>query len=186
MRKQISKTCPNCGKLNSIHESYCTNCGHKLPATGDKTIGYTQLHSKRQAMVIFTFLGLALLLAIIGISIRQNQEILRTSSVNAIPFKIEFYDRHNHLVMIRYVKGETRKSRNGYATGTLRVTTTLRNNHGQQAAYVDSRAARSLVINSSPRMTFYYDTRYGKFNDYGRCRVTGQPAIKRFRMIKMD
>lgn len=186
MSKQLSKTCPNCGKLNSIHESYCTNCGHKLPVSSEKTVGYTRPQSKCQAMIVFAILGLALFLGVVGISIRQNQEILRTSSINAIPFKVEFFDHHNHQVMVRYLKGETRKSRNGYATGTLKVMTTMKHGHGQSVSYVDSRAAKSLVINSSPKMTFYYNHRYGKFNDYGKCKVSGQPTIKRFRMIKMD
>lgn len=186
MRNQLSKTCPNCGKLNPIHENHCTNCGHKLPVNAAQTLGYTQPQSKRQAMVVFTILGLVLLVGVIGISIRQNQEILRTSSINAIPFKVEFFDQHNHQVMVRYLAGKTRKSRNGYATGTLKVTTNMKNGHSQQASYVDSRAAKSLVINSTPKMTFYYNTRYGKFNDYGRCRVSGQPAITHFRMVKLD
>lgn len=186
MKKQISKTCPNCGKLNSIHEGYCTNCGTKLPAVGDKTIGYTQRQSRKQPTIVFALLALFLVAGIVVFSIQQNQQILRTSSVNVIPIKIEFFDQHNHQVMVRYIKGKTRKSRDGFANGTLVVTKKLKHDRGQMATYVDSRARKSLVINSQPKMTFYYKNRYGKFNDYGKCKVSGVPMIRKFRMIKMD
>lgn len=186
MSKQISKTCPKCGKLNPIHESYCTNCGSKLPAAGDKTIGYARQPSKKQPTIVFSLLALILVVGVVIFSIQQNQKILRTSSVNVMPIKIEFFNHHGKQVMVRYIKGEARKSRNGYASGTLLVTKKLKHGHGQKASYVDSRAQKTFVINSTPKMTFYYDTRYGKFRDYGRCRVAGQPDIKKFRMIKMD
>ncbi|WP_283587772.1 zinc ribbon domain-containing protein [Limosilactobacillus viscerum] len=186
MKKQISKTCPKCGKLNSIHEGYCTNCGAKLPAIGDKTVGYTQRKSRKQPMIVFSLLALFLVAGIVLFSIQQNQKVLRTSSVNVIPIKIEFFNQHNRQVMVRYIKGKTRKSRNGYASGTLVVSKKLKHDHGQEASFFDSRARKSLVINSQPKMTFYYKNRYGKFNDYGNCKVAGMPEIRQFRMIKMD
>ncbi|WP_251547584.1 zinc ribbon domain-containing protein [Limosilactobacillus caecicola] len=140
--EKLSKTCPHCGKLNSIHETNCTNCGAPLPQSGEKIIGYTQPKSKRSVAVTFILLAIVLITGVVAISIKQNQEILRTSSVNVVPFKIKFFNQHNRLVMVRYIKGKSRTSKNGYATGTMVVTKQLKATHSDVVSYEDSRAKK--------------------------------------------
>lgn len=117
--------------------------------------------------------------------VKQNQPILRTTSMTITPFRVEFYNRQGQRVMTRYLRGGASTRRRGYARGTVMVSNHLKG-HQTKATYVDSRAQGSLVINSHPRLTFIYEHRRGKFNDYGRCRVAGHPEIKTFRMVKLD
>lgn len=185
MKKRLSITCTNCGKLNSINQKYCTSCGHQLPAVNQKVMSQNYPKKKRTTIIIMALLVLVIIGGLLSFSIKQNQQILRTSSLNVTPFKVEFFDQHNHLVMTRYLRGVRRHSTNGYARGKLAISKTLRGKR-TTVSYIDSRAKKSFVIYSNPKITFYYEKRYGKFNDYGRCQIANNRSIKSFRMIKLD
>lgn len=101
------------------------------------------------------------------------------------PFRVDFYNQRHKLVMTKYFRGGASKRHYGYASGTMQISNRLKGRQ-TKVTYVDSRAKEKMVVNSKPQLTFYYESRRGKFNDYGRCRVAGYPAIKTFRMTKLD
>lgn len=129
--------------------------------------------------------GLFFVVILLALVVKQNQPLLRTSTMTVTPFRVDFYNQHRELAMTKYFRGGASKRRYGYASGTLQISDQLKGRQ-TKVTYIDSRAKEKMVVNSKPQLTFYYESRRGKFNDYGRCRVAGHPEIKTFRMTKLD
>lgn len=185
MRKQISITCPHCGKLNQRERRYCASCGQPLPAANQPGQEVVAKRLKKRNRVALAILGAFAVAIFVSFVIMANQPLLRTSALNVTPFRVDFFNRAHHKVMSRYLRGNQSDRHYGYAEGTMNVSNALKKK-GTAAKYIDSRARYSLVVYSRPQMTFYYNSRRGKFNDWGRCKVAGHPEIKTFRMIKLD
>lgn len=186
MKKQFSITCPYCGKLNRQNQKYCSSCGKKLPSYNRPGQQLVRQHHRRNNRVTQIILGAFLAVIIIVLSLQHNQPLLRTSDLSLVPYHAFFLNRQHHRVMDRYLWMDKVKRRKEYAEGTLLINRHANKKKASHVHFTDSRARYSFVIDSRPKITFYYPNRHGKFNDHGRCRVSGHPEIVYFRMIKLD
>lgn len=187
MREPISVTCPACGKLNQRRQEYCISCGHRLPAPAGLEAAGLARQRRRKHQKALAVVGAFLLLILVAVMVTQNQPLLRSSTLSAAPAHITFYDRQGHQVMEKYLWGGSRIARRGYASGWVRVGNGLTDRkRASWVHYVDSRARQVWVVDSQPKLTFYYARPRGKYNDWGRCWVAGHPEIVTFRMTKLD
>lgn len=186
MKKQFSITCPYCGKLNRQNQKYCSSCGKKLPSYNRPGQQLVRQHHRRNNRVTQIILGAFLAVIIIVLSLQHNQPLLRTSDLSLVPYHAVFLNRQHHRVMDRYLWMDKVKRRKEYAEGTLLINRHANKKKASHVHFTDSRARYSFVIDSRPKITFYYPNRHGKFNDHGRCRVSGHLEIVYFRMIKLD
>ncbi len=185
MNKKMSITCPHCGKLNPRTASNCINCGQPLPISNQPGRLVMQRQLKRYQRWALGGVICFFAIILLALVIKQNQPVLRTSSMTVTPFRVDFYNRHHRVVMVKYLRGGISRRHYGYARGTLYVSNHLKGKK-EKAVYVDSRDKMMFVVDSHPRLTFYYSSRRGKFNDYGHCRVSDHSEIKTFRMTKLD
>lgn len=186
MKKQFSITCPYCGKLNRPNQKYCSSCGKQLPSDNRPGLQFIKQHHRHNNRLSQIILGIFFAVIIISLCLQHNQPLLRTSDLSLVPYHVVFLNRQHHHVMDRYLWAHKVKHRKEYADGTILISPHANKKKASHVHFTDSRARYSFEIDSHPKITFYYPNRHGKFNDRGKCRVSGHPNIVYFRMIKLD
>ncbi|MGM9907457.1 hypothetical protein [Limosilactobacillus sp.] len=178
--KELSITCPHCGKLNVIGSRRCSNCGQLLPAQ-EHWEWREQRHLSRRVIGTIITCVVVLAMLLLGISIQHNQVLSYTTFVNSAPQKVLFYDTHHRHVKTIYLIGDRRKKVADGIRGTLVVAKQIYpSGKLRSVRYTDSRQRGTLKINSAPAMTFYYPSRTAKLKSNGRCKIAGHPEVKYF------
>ena len=181
MDKKLSITWPNCGKLNVIGSERCSNCGQPLPQRDQWRVRRRHYLSRQMVGLIVTA-AVVVALFLVGVIIQHNQSLSYATFLNAAPQKVVLLDAKHHPIRSLYLVGDERKVHAGVTRGTLVATKRLKYDYraDKPIRYVDNRRAGTFILESQPRMCFYYPKDTGKLKYNGRCTVAGEPQVKYF------
>lgn len=188
MNHSLSVTCPQCGKLNLVGNTRCSNCGAPLPTTKLKSRTPHRL-SKRFLAIIITF-SVIVATILVGVIIQHNQILSYATFLNAAPQRIELLDYHHRLVRQFYLIGDQRhfgvNGIHGTAASVSHLSPHDDYHNASRVAYADNRTRGIFTIFTPSRIVLTYPSKKGRLTYSGTCHVVGNPQVRYFRWLNLS